>query len=81
MTLSDDAQGSGAGVSADSRSNNLLPLPESLTNEELLNMESVLLDYVREIARVITERVHRVAAETGLDLPKLQADTKSETAL
>jgi hypothetical protein len=81
MTPTDDAHGSGAGVSADSHCDKILPLPETLTNEELLEVESMLLAYVREIARVITERIHRVAAETGLDMPKLQTDTESDVNL
>jgi hypothetical protein len=73
MTPTDDAHGSRADVSTDSRRLDL-PLPNTLTSEELLAMEVMLLEYVREIARIITERVRQTAAETGLDLAKLETD-------
>jgi hypothetical protein len=55
-----------------------LPGPETLSNTELLVLQTMLLEYVREIARIINERDERVAKDTGLDFPKF--DTTSEMA-
>jgi hypothetical protein len=74
MTPNNDAHGSSAGVSANPYRYDSLPLPHTLSSDELLALEVMLLEYVREIAQIISERVDQVAAKTGLDLAKLDSD-------
>jgi hypothetical protein len=78
MTSPEGTHGSCGEVFVAARSTDPLPLPDALTNDEQLELESAILAYVREIALVVTERVHRVARETGLDVAKLQRDTESD---
>jgi hypothetical protein len=55
-----------------------LPPPDQLSLAELVAIEHYLMERVHEVAQTINERIRRVAAETKLDHPALNSDTRQD---